>query len=202
MTRATHTPLRHYNAVVFTTYPTEETAAYTPWSPGFVLQSGVFTGLTFTLILFQFNVQIKKWKTKSHFIDVLTSSWIYSVCFSTFSTKNNIIFLLENPYIVLRTCKINRNLGMMSIWWSEFQAARKSWRCWLVDTPTPPAIISPSSGPDKDLDITDGVESWECSVFTVWPVVLAELSWAAEQDKNNPPVPVSVYQYPSMSRAL
>ena len=80
----------------------------------------------------------------------------------------------------------------MSIWWSEFQAARKSWRCWLVDTPTPPAIISPSSGPDKDLDITDGVESWECSVFTVWPVVLAELSWAAEQDKNNPPVPVSV----------
>ena len=90
----------------------------------------------------------------------------------------------------------------MSIWWSEFQAARKSWRCWLVDTPTPPAIISPSSGPDKDLDITDGVESWECSVFTVWPVVLAELSWAAEQDKNNPPVPVSVYQYPSMSRAL
>ena len=32
------------------------------------------------------------------------------------------------------------------------------WR-WLLDTRAPPVIISPSSGPDKDLDITDGVET-------------------------------------------
>ena len=38
------------------------------------------------------------------------------------------------------------------------------WR-WLsqLDTRTPPVIISPSSGPDKDLDITDGVESVQAS---------------------------------------
>ena len=40
-----------------------------------------------------------------------------------------------------------------------------SRRPWLsqLDTRTPPVIISPSSGPDKDLDIADGVESVECS---------------------------------------
>ena len=32
-----------------------------------------------------------------------------------------------------------------------------------LGTRTPPVIISPSSGPDKDLDITDGVESVQCS---------------------------------------
>ena len=41
---------------------------------------------------------------------------------------------------------------------------RSRWP-WLsqLDTRTPPVIISPSSGPDKDLDIADGVESVECS---------------------------------------
>ena len=48
--RAPHTrhSLRHYNAVVFTTYSRGNSSLH----PSFVLQSGVFTDLTFTLIYF------------------------------------------------------------------------------------------------------------------------------------------------------
>ena len=103
MTRATHTPLRHYNAVVFTTYPTEETAwlCLAIWS---IYRSDIYTYLS------QFNVEI----TSNEEDIVVTSTILVVICILFYL----ILVLLSQLNIVYVTGEVIKK-GIESHLWNH-----------------------------------------------------------------------------------